>query len=105
MEYDYTQNWNIYGFKIIFNKYIYLLQLKKTPYHQILISSHRKQRTDFSAFCLLPSRYYQCTGNSLEEDCPTKHDYPFKKYLLEATLNRLNEGRKGDGERRELLLF
>lgn len=79
MVYDYTQSWNIYGFKIIFNKYIYLLQLKKTPYHQILISSHRKQRTDFSAFCLFPSCYYQCTGISLEEACPTKQEYPFKK--------------------------
>lgn len=39
---EYTQIWNIYGFETI-----YLLQLKKSLYHQILISFHRKQRTDF----------------------------------------------------------
>lgn len=47
-EYNYIQSWKIHGFEVIFNKYIYLLLLKKNPYHQILISSRRKQRAVFS---------------------------------------------------------
>lgn len=68
---EYTQICNIHGFETI-----YLLLLKKSSYHQILISCRRKQRTDFSVFGLFPCCYYQCTGISLE-DHPTKHDYPF----------------------------
>lgn len=71
-EYNYTQSWNIHGFETI-----YSLLLQKSPYHQIFIYSCRKQRTDFLVFGLFLCCYYQCTGISLEEDHPTKHDYPF----------------------------
>lgn len=55
-------------------------------------------------FGLFPCRYFQSTGISLEEDRPTKHDYPFKKIIARGNLQQAQRGQRGRWGKKRIAL-